>query len=158
MAKNYWLFKTDPEDFSIEDLKKSPQQTTNWSGVRNYQARNFLRDQVKNGDEVLFYHSNDDPPAVRGVCQIVKEGYADETQFNPEDKHFYPSSNPEDPVWFQVDIKFKKELKKPVTINDMKENPSLKEMILLKKGNRLSIMPVKEEEFRAVISMADEKK
>jgi predicted RNA-binding protein with PUA-like domain len=157
MAKKYWLFKTDPEDFSVEDLKRSPGQTTNWSGVRNYQARNFLRDEIKTGDEVLFYHSNDDPPSIRGICKVVKEAYADESQFNPDDKHFYPSSNPENPVWFQVDIKLQKELKKPVSLPDLKKSSSLKSMVLLKRGNRLSVMPVTEKEFKEVMRIAGEK-
>jgi predicted RNA-binding protein with PUA-like domain len=152
MEKKYWLFKTDPEDFSINDLKNSPQSTTNWSGVRNYQARNFLRDDIKTGDLVIFYHSNEDPPSVKGVCEVVKEGYSDETQFNPEDKHFYPSSNPENPVWFQVDIKLVNELN-PVSLNDLKKNPALKNMILLKRGNRLSVMPLTKDEFMEVLRM-----
>jgi predicted RNA-binding protein with PUA-like domain len=156
MAKNFWLFKTDPEDFSIEDLKASPGKTTNWSGVRNYQARNLLRDEIKKGDEVLFYHSSEDPPAVRGICKVVKEGYADDTQFAPEDKHFFPSASPENPVWYQVDIKLVKELKTPVTLTDLKKKASLKDMLLLKKGNRLSVMPVKEKEYKEILKMSGE--
>jgi predicted RNA-binding protein with PUA-like domain len=156
MEKKYWLFKSDPEDFSIDDLKNSPRKTINWSGVRNYQARNFLRDEVKTGDMVLFYHSNEEPPSVKGICEVVKEGYADETQFNPEDKHFYPSSDPENPVWYQVDIKLIKELNS-VSLTDLKENPALKNMVLLKKGNRLSVMPMTEGEFKEVMKMGGEK-
>jgi predicted RNA-binding protein with PUA-like domain len=156
MAKKYWLFKSDPDDFSIEDLKRSPKQSTGWSGVRNYQARNFLRDEIKHGDEILFYHSNEEPPSVKGVCEVIKEGYADESQFNPEDKHFYPSSNPEEPIWFQVDIKLKKEFGKPVTLPEIKEKASLKDMLLLKRGNRLSVMPVTEKEFNIILKMAGE--
>ncbi len=99
MAKKYWLFKTDPEDFSLNDLKKSPGQKTNWSGVRNFQARNFLRDDIKKGDEVIFYLSNANPPAASAICEVVKEGYADHTQFDKNDPHYFPSAVPENPVY-----------------------------------------------------------
>jgi predicted RNA-binding protein with PUA-like domain len=151
--KNYWLFKTDPDDFSVEDLKKS--STVNWSGVRNYQARNFLRDEIKAGDEILFYHSNDDPPAIVALCKVVKEGYADDTQFDPEDEHFYPSAEHDNPVWYQVDIQLTKELKKRVTLPQMKENKNLKDMRLLQRGNRLSVMPVTSEEFKEIKKMSE---
>jgi predicted RNA-binding protein with PUA-like domain len=151
--KNYWLFKTDPDDFSVEDLKKS--STVNWSGVRNYQARNFLRDEIKAGDEILFYHSNDDPPAIVALCKVVKEGYADDTQFDPEDEHFYPSAERDNPVWYQVDIQLTKELKKRVTLPQMKENKNLKNMRLLQRGNRLSVMPVTSEEFKEIKKMSE---
>jgi predicted RNA-binding protein with PUA-like domain len=151
--KNYWLFKTDPDDFSVEDLKKS--STVNWSGVRNYQARNFLRDEIKAGDEILFYHSNDDPPAIVALCKVVKEGYADDTQFDPEDEHFYPSAERDNPVWYQVDIQLTKELKKRVTLPQMKENKNLKDMRLLQRGNRLSVMPVTSEEFKVIKKMSE---
>jgi predicted RNA-binding protein with PUA-like domain len=154
MKKNYWLFKTDPEDFSIDDLKKSPEQTTGWGGVRNYQARNYLRDSIKKGDEVLFYHSGENPPSIRGVCSVTKEGYADTTQFDPEDSHFFPSATSENPVWFQVDIKLKQEFSNPVTLEQLKANKKLKDMMLLKRGNRLSVMPVAEEEFSEIIRIA----
>jgi predicted RNA-binding protein with PUA-like domain len=153
MAKNYWLFKSEPDDFSIEDLKRSKNQTTFWDGVRNYQARNFLRDSIKKGDMVLFYHSSTDPTAVVGVCEVIKEGYADHTQFDPDDKHFYPSADPEKPTWFMVDIKFVKEFKKPVTLQAIKENDKLKNMRLIQRGNRLSVMPVEKNEFEEIVKM-----
>lgn len=151
MAKNYWLIKTDPEEFSIEDLKKSKDKMTCWNGVRNFQARNFMRDEMKKGDGVLFYHSNADPNAIVGICEIARGGYPDSTQFDPDDIHFFPSAKKEDPVWFMVDIKFLKEFKRPVPLEELKKSPKLKNMRLVQKGNRLSVMPVTKEEFDEVV-------
>lgn len=153
MAKNYWLIKSDPEEFSLEDLKNSKNQTTYWNGVRNYQARNFMRDEMKKGDGVLFYHSNADPNAVVGTCEIAAGGYPDHTQFDPDDIHFFPSAKKEDPTWFMVDVKFVKEFKHPVTLEEIKENSKLKNMKLVQKGNRLSVMPVGKDEFDEVVKM-----
>ncbi len=153
MAKKYWLFKSEPDIFSIKDLKKSKNQTTCWDGVRNYQARNFLRDEMKAGDGVLFYHSSTEILAVAGVCEIVKEGYPDHTQFDPESHHFFPSASPDNPVWYMVDIKLIKEFKKQVTLQDIKNNKKLQKMRLIQKGNRLSVMPVTKEEFDKVVKM-----
>jgi len=153
MIKNYWLIKSDPEEFSIEDLKKSKDKTTYWNGVRNYQARNFMRDEMKKGDPVLFYHSNADPNAVVGICEIAKGGYPDHSQFDPDDVHFFPSAKKEDPTWFMVDVKYVKEFKKPVTLEEIKENSKLKNMRLVQKGTRLSVMPVTKEEFDEVVKM-----
>lgn len=155
--KNFWLVKSEPDVFSFEDLKKSKNKTTCWDGVRNYQARNFLKNEMKAGDEVLFYHSNTEPPAVVGVCRVVKEGYADHTQFDPEDKHFFPSADPKNPIWYMVDIQFAKQLRKPVTLADIKTNRKLKNMKLVKRGNRLSVMPVQKEEFDEIIKMGESK-
>jgi len=153
MAKKYWLVKSEPTNFSIDDLKNSKNQTTTWDGVRNYQARNFIRDEMKIGDGVLFYYSNTDPNAVVGVCEIVKEGYPDHTQFDPDHKHFFPGSDPKNPSWFMVDIKFVKEFKKHVALDDIKKNPKLKNMRLIQKGNRLSVMPVGKDEWEEIIKM-----
>jgi predicted RNA-binding protein with PUA-like domain len=154
MAKKYWLIKTDPADFSIEDLKRSKNQTTGWDGVRNYQARNFIRDEMKTGDEVLFYYSQSDPNAVFGICIVVKDAYPDASQFDKNDKHYFPASNPKNPQWFAVDIKFAKEFKKPVTVPEIKANPKLKNMRLIQRGNRLSVMPVTKDEFDEILKMA----
>ncbi len=153
MSKKYWLLKSEPNVFSIQDLKESKNQTTNWDGVRNYQARNFLRDEMKKGDKVLFYYSNSEPNEVAGVCEIVKEGYADHTQFDLENKHFFPSAVPQNPTWFMVDIKYVKEFKKHVTLQKIKENPKLKNMRLIQRGNRLSVMPVEKAEFDEIVKM-----
>ena len=155
MSKKYWLFKTEPESFSLEDLKISEDQTTYWDGVRNYQARNFIRDEMKRGDEVLFYHSNTEPNIIVGVCKIVKEGYPDFTQFDPENKHYFPAAKKDDPPWFMVDIKFVKEFKNAVSLAGIKANPLLKNMRLIQRGNRLSVMPVEKEEFEEIVKMGE---
>lgn len=153
MPVNYWLVKSEPDVFSFDDLKKCKNQTTFWDGVRNYQARNYLRDSMKKRDFVLFYHSNAEPLAVMGVCEVVKEGYPDHTQFDPDDKHFDPKADPAAPTWFMVDVKFKTEFKIPVTLDDIKSNPKLKSMKLIQRGNRLSVMPVEKTEFDEIVKM-----
>ena len=149
----YWLFKSEPSEFSIEDLKKSKNQTTFWDGVRNYQARKFLRDEIKKGDGVLFYQSSTDPLAVVGYCKVVKEGYPDQTQFDKESQHFFPSASEREPIWFMVDIKLKQEFKKPVTLESIKANPKLKNMKLIRRGQRLSIQPVAKSEWDEILKM-----
>jgi predicted RNA-binding protein with PUA-like domain len=151
----YWLVKSEPTVFSIDDLKNGKNGTTHWDGVRNYQARNFMRDVMKKGDPVLFYYSNTDPNAVAGICEVVKEGYPDHTQFDPESPHFFPSSDPKNPVWYMVDIKFKSKFKKQVTLNEIKANPKLKKMRLIQRGNRLSVMPVEKAEFEEIVKMGN---
>ena len=151
--KNYWLMKSEPESYSIDHLENDKDQTTHWDGVRNYQARNFMRDDMKKGDKVLFYHSNAKPPGAAGVAEIVKEAYPDFTAFDPDDKHYDPKSKEDKPTWYMVDIKFVKKFKNFVPMNDMKDNEKLSEMRLLQKGNRLSVMPVTKEEFDEVVKM-----
>jgi predicted RNA-binding protein with PUA-like domain len=153
MIKNYWLFKSELQEFSWDDLKKSKNKTTFWDGVRNYQARNYLRDEIKKGDGVLFYHSNADPLAVMGICEVVKEGYPDHTQFDPDNDHFDPKADPKNPTWFMVDIRLVREFKKPVTLDEIKANPILKNMKLIQRGNRLSVMPVNKEEWDEILIM-----
>jgi predicted RNA-binding protein with PUA-like domain len=155
--KKYWLVKSEPNVFSFSDLKKSKNQTTFWDGVRNYQARNFLRDEMKKGDQVLFYHSSSDPLAVMGVCEVVKEGYPDHTQFDPDSHHYDPKADPKNPTWMMVDIKFVKEFKNPVTIDAIKASPKLKNMKLIARGNRLSVMPVVKDEFDEISKVGDKK-
>ena len=156
MGKKYWLVKSEPSEFSIDDLEKSKNKTTHWDGVRNYQARNFLRDEMKKGDFVLYYHSNAEPNAVVGYCEIVKEGYPDFTAFDPEDKHYDPKSKKEEPTWIMVDIKLKKKFKDPVTLKDIKDRKTLKDMKLVQRGNRLSVMPVTKKEFETILKMGGE--
>ena len=112
-----------------------------------------MRDEMKKGDGVLFYHSNTEPNAIVGVCEVVKEGYADNTQFDPDNKHFFPSATPEKPIWYMVDIKLVKKLKNPITLQDVKNNPKLKNMRLIQRGNRLSVMPVEKKEFDEILKM-----
>lgn len=153
MAKKYWLVKSEPEAFSIDDLIKNKEQTTYWDGVRNYQARNFIRDEMKKGDGVLFYHSSSETMGVFGICEVVKEGYPDHTQFDPDSHHYFPSADPKNPVWYMVDIKFVKKFKAPVTLQDIKDNPKLKNMRLVQRGNRLSVMPVEKNEWDEILKM-----
>jgi len=153
MSKKYWLFKSEPSEFSWEDLKKSKNQTTFWDGVRNYQARNFLRDEIKKGDGVLFYQSSTDPLAVVGYCEVVKEGYPDHTQFDSKNDRFDPKAKKDSPTWFMVDIKLVKEFKQSITLESIKANPKLKSMKLIQRGQRLSIQPVTKNEWDEIIKM-----
>ncbi len=150
----YWLVKSEPEIFSINDLEKSKDKTTCWNGVRNYQARNYMRDEMKNGDPVLFYHSNTEVPAIVGVCEVVKEGYPDFTAFDPKDPHYDSKSKKENPTWIMIDIRFVKRFNKPVTLNQIKSKRSLCKIPLVQTGSRLSVMPVQKEEYEEIISMS----
>ena len=149
----HWLFKTEPDAFSWNDLENSPKKTTMWDGVRNYQARNLLRDHIRVGDRVLFYHSSVSPPKVVGTARVVMDGYPDPTQFDPKSKYFDPKSDPDNPRWFVVDIRMEKPLKTPVTLPELRGAKTLTEMKLLKKGNRLSVLPVSAKEWKAILSM-----
>ena len=156
MPKSYWLMKSEPTTFSFENLKEIPNQATFWEGVRNYQARNFLRDDIKVGDGVLFYHSNAKPTAVMGAAKVIREGYPDPTQFDPKSKYYDPDSPRNNPRWYRVDIQFDKEFKNPVTLEEMRKDPSLKDMMLLKKGTRLSVLPVSTEEWKTLLRMGED--
>jgi predicted RNA-binding protein with PUA-like domain len=147
----YWLIKSEPEVFSIDDLKKN--KKTHWDGVRNFQARNFMKKEMKKGDRVIFYHSNADPSGAAGIAEVIKEGYADHTQFDPDDKHYFPSANPDKPTWYMVDIKFVKKFKNFVPLHEIKKNKKLSKMRLVKPGNRLSVMPVEKNEFDEIVKM-----
>ena len=153
MATKYWLMKSEPDVFSIDDLAKSKNQTTYWDGVRNYQARNFIRDEMKIGDKVIFYHSNSKPPAAVGICEIVKEAYPDFTAFDPESPHYDPKSKKDNPAWMMVDVKLVMKFKNFVSIDIMRQNKKLKKMQLLQRGNRLSVMPITKEEFDEIVKM-----
>ncbi len=146
-----WLFKSEPECYGIDDLARD--KRTHWDGVRNYQARNMLRDDVKKGDIVLFYHSNCDEPGVAGVAEVVKEAYPDPSAFDPEDAHFDPKSDPDAPRWFVVDIRFKRRLKRVVTLSELKNDGRLDGFQLLKRGNRLSVMPVSKKHCDIVLAL-----
>ncbi|MCX7876811.1 MAG: EVE domain-containing protein [Melioribacteraceae bacterium] len=153
MATKYWLMKSEPDVFSIDDLAKSKNQTTYWDGVRNYQARNFIRDEMKIGDKVIFYHSNSKPPAAVGICEIVKEAYPDFTAFDPESPHYDPKSKKDNPAWMMVDVKLVMKFKNFVSIDIMRQNKKLKKMQLLQRGNRLSVMPITKDEFDEIVKM-----
>ena len=153
----YWLFKSEPTGYSIDDLANEKKQTTFWDGVRNYQARNMLRDDIQVGDKVLFYHSNAKPMAVVGTAEVVKAGYADHTAFDKKAKHYDEKSDSENPTWFMVDIKLIKKFEKPVTRDELKAEPKVADMVLLQRGSRLSIQPVTASEWKIVHKLAGEK-
>ncbi len=153
----YWLLKTEPESFSIQDLQSSPKQTTFWDGVRNYQARNTLRDDMKIGDRVLFYHSNANPPAIVGTARVVKEAYPDHTAWDEHNHHFDPGSTPEKPRWFMVDIQLDSIFDQPLGLDHLRTIKSLAKMELLRKGSRLSVQPVTAVEFKEVLKQAGAK-
>ena len=150
---NYWLMKSEPDVFGIDDLKARPNKTEQWDGVRNYQARNMMRDEMKKGDLVFFYHSNCDEPGIAGIMQVVKEAYPDFTCWNPESKYYDPKSTADNPRWFMVDVKFKRKLKRTITLNELKQQPGLEQMALVRRGNRLSIMPVSKQEWDIILGL-----
>ena len=149
--KKYWLFKSEPTAYSVDDLMNDPDGWAEWDGVRNYQARNMMRDDMKVGDSILFYHSNAKPMAVVGIASVVREGYDDFHGLDPDDKHYDPKATPEKPIWSMVDIKGERPLARPVTLAEIKDNPKLKDMLLIRKGMRLSIQPITKEEFDEVV-------
>lgn len=152
----YWLMKTEPGCFSIDDLAALPNGTTSWDGVRNYQARNFMRDGMSLGDMILFYHSVTEP-GVAGIARVVRESYPDHTAWNPEDRHFDPRSTPEKPLWHMVDVQFVEKFPNSVPLSVMRGVKGLEGMEVLKKGSRLSVMPVTAEEFEIVCRMGHDR-
>lgn len=152
----YWLMKTEPESFSIDDLAAEPDATACWDGVRNYQARNMMRDEMRPGDRAFLYHSNAKPPGIVGTVRIASEPYPDHTAFDPEEPHFDPKSDPDAPRWFMVDVALERRFTRKIGLPELRENPALRGMQLLRKGNRLSVMPVSEDEWRSVLAMLGE--
>ena len=150
---NYWLMKSEPNEFSIDDLKTQPGKTEHWDGVRNYQARNMMRDQMKIGDQVFFYHSNCDTPGIVGIAKVVREGYPDFTAFEPKDPHYDPKSDPDNPRWYMVDIKYVRKLKRTISLKELKEISALSEMSLVRKGNRLSVMPTTKQQWLHILKL-----
>ena len=152
-GRRYWLMKSEPRVFSIEDLARSTKQITNWDGVRNYQARNFMRAMAV-GDRVLFYPSNAEPPAVVGIAAVVRTAYPDETQFDKTSHHFDPASVPSAPRWDMVDIRYRQTFKTSLSLDRLRQEPRLKNMVLLQKSSRLSVQPVTEAEWATVLKLA----
>lgn len=148
----YWLFKTEPGCFSFEDLRNCPDMTEAWDGVRNFQARNFLRDQVKIGDRVLFYHSSIPEPAVVGVAEVVRAGYPDGSALDPNGEHFDPKATAFNPIWYMVDVRYVEPLPRIVSLEQIKNNSALADMPLVKRS-RLSIQPVSVDEWRMILAM-----
>ncbi len=147
---NYWLMKSEPDVFSFEDLKACIKQTEPWDGIRNYQARNFMRDDMQIGDLILFYHSNTNPPGVAGIAEVASKPYPDPTAFDKKSKYFDPKSDPKNPRWILVDVSFKADIVRQVSLEEMKSMPELVNMRALQRGNRLSIMPTTRSEFEAI--------
>lgn len=145
--------KSEPSVFSIEDLARSPKQTTCWDGVRNYQARNFMREMAV-GDQILFYHSNADPPAVVGIAEVCRTAYPDGSQFDRRNKHYDPASSPSAPRWDMVDITYRRTLPTSLSLDRLRKEPTLQGMVLLRKGSRLSVQPVTDEEWKTIVKLA----
>ena len=152
---NHWLLKSEPDSFSIDALRKAPKQTSAWDGVRNYQARNTLRDSMKKGDLAFFYHSSCAVPGIAGIVSVVKEGYPDETAFDPRDHHYDADSERDAPRWFVVDVKLVRKLDRIITLEELKRHGAkqLKDFVLLRRGNRLSVMPVAERDWDFILTL-----
>lgn len=148
MPKRYWLLKTEPESYSIDDLARD--KTTSWDGVRNYQARNFMRDQMAVGDQILIYHSSADPPGVVGTATVSRPAYPDHTALDRKDHHYDPKSTPENPIWLMVDVTFAEKFRRLVSLEELKQTPELDGMLVLKRGQRLSVQPVEKRHFDRV--------
>jgi predicted RNA-binding protein with PUA-like domain len=151
---NYWLMKSEPETFGIDHLIKRPKQTEPWDGVRNYQARNMMRDDMKVGDKIFFYHSNCAEPGIVGIAQVVKAGYPDVTALDPESKYYDPKASSANPRWFRVDVKFEKKFSKTIALTALKQYPQLEGMAVLARGSRLSITPVTEQQWKFILTLA----
>ncbi len=151
----YWLVKSDPEEFSFDDLWAAPGRRTAWEGVRNFQARNFLRDGMRVGDGVLFYHSSSDPTGVVGLAEVVRAAYSDPTQFEQGHAHHDPASSPQDPRWVAVDLRGARRLERVVALDKLRKNPALAGMVVLQRGSRLSVTPVTAAEWRAVLCLGE---
>lgn len=150
----HWLLKSEADSFSFDDLLRAPRKTTSWDGVRNYQARNLIRDEMHEGDLAFFYHSSSDPTAIVGIVEIVRAGYPDDTAFDPAADHFDPKSDPDNPTWYMVDVRARERLPRPVTLAELRGMRGLERMTLLQKGSRLSVQPVTPEEWEIITSHA----
>lgn len=147
-VRRYWMMKSEPADFSIDDLARV--KRAGWTGVRNYQARNYMRDEMAVGDLVLFYHSNGDPPGVAGIARVSRKAYPDPTALDKEDSHHDPKATTENPIWMMVDVEFVEKFERVVSLDTLRKTKGLEELLVLKRGQRLSIMPVEEKHFKIV--------
>jgi predicted RNA-binding protein with PUA-like domain len=152
---NHWLLKSEPDSFSIDALGKALRETTAWDGVRNYQARNMLRDSIKKGDHAFFYHSSCEVPGIAGIVAVVKEGYPDKTAFDPGHHHYDADSDAHEPRWFVVDVKLVRKFDRIITLDELRRHAgkALKDFVLLRRGNRLSVMPVTNKEWEFVLTL-----
>jgi predicted RNA-binding protein with PUA-like domain len=153
----HWLLKSEPDVFGIDDLERAPKRTTGWEGVRNYQARNMMRDGMRKGDLAFFYHSSCEVPGIAGIVKVVRESYADPTQFDPKSEYYDAASTPDEPRWFCVDVQFVRRIEPLITLSELREHASgaLREMVVLKRGNRLSVTPVSDAEWRFILSLRE---
>jgi predicted RNA-binding protein with PUA-like domain len=152
---NHWLLKSEPDSFSIDALKAAPKQTSAWDGVRNFQARNMLRDSMKKGDQAFFYHSSCDVPGIAGIVSVVKDGYPDATAFDPKHHHYDPESKADAPRWYVVDVKLVRKFRRIITLDELRQHAAkkLKDFVLLRRGNRLSVMPVTQKDWEFILTL-----
>lgn len=155
MARRFWLMKSEPDLFSIDDLRAQPGSTAPWDGVRNYQARNYMKNEMKLGDLVLFYHSSCEVPGIVGLAEVTREAYPDHTSWDSSSRYHDPKSTPENPRWFMVDVSWRETFPRKVTLDQMRRAPRLKNLALLRKGHRLSVMPVSQKEFDEICRLAE---
>jgi predicted RNA-binding protein with PUA-like domain len=151
----HWLMKSEPDVFGIDDLAARPGQTEPWDGVRNYQARNMMRDEMTLGDQIFFYHSNCAEPGIVGIMEVAREGYPDHTAFDPQSRYHDPKSDPDNPRWFMVDVRYVRRLERTITLAELKQHAegALEGMALVRKGNRLSVMPVSDDQWAFILSL-----
>jgi predicted RNA-binding protein with PUA-like domain len=154
-TRRFWLMKSEPTVFSIDDLRRAERQTTCWDGVRNYQARNFLRDDIKTGDGVLYYHSSVEPVGIGGEAVVVRDGYPDFTAFDPDDVHYDPKSDFHNPTWYMVDVKFVRACEDGITLKRLKSLSALRSMLVVQRGQRLSVQPVTAAEWRVIMGLPE---
>lgn len=153
MTIRYWLMKSEPGEFSFDDLTHRPNQTEHWDGVRNYQARNMMRDDMRVGDHVFFYHSNCEEPGIVGLARIARKAYPDHTAFDPDNKHYDAKSRPDQPTWFMVDVQSVRKLNRTITLTELKACPELDGLALIRRGNRLSVMPVSDNHWQFILGL-----
>lgn len=150
----YWIMKSEPDAYGIDDLKRD--NIEHWDGIRNYQVRNMMRDQMQNGDLAFFYHSNCNPPGIAGSMEIIKTAYPDFTAFDPDSKYFDPKSDPDNPRWLMVDVKYKEKFRNYVSLETLRNCQALQDLLILRKGNRLSITEISAEHWKTILKLADE--
>ena len=158
MSEKNWLFKADPKDYSIDDLANEPNQTTSWDGIRNYMARNLLRDEIKKGHEILLYHSNANPKGIVGLGKVVRSAYPDDTALDQSSVYYDPKSTKDNPIWYMVDVKLVEMFPKVIELRELKETKGLEEMMLTQRGSRLSIQPVRKSEWKIIMQLVSKLK
>ena len=158
MSVKHWLFKADPKDYSIQDLANEPNQTTSWDGIRNYMARNLIRDEIKKGDNILIYHSNADPKGIVGIGQVVRSAYPDHTALDQSSDYYDPKSSKDNPIWYMVDVKLIKTFPEVIELRVLKDTKGLEKMMLTQRGSRLSIQPVRKSEWNIIMQLASKVK